>query len=312
MKFKQLILALPLACLMQLASHAVAQPAQESPLVQARQGITTKIIRQGEKFPAIPAPPAGVFERVQYKSPVGALAAYVTPKPDGNGKYPAIVWITGGDSNSLDEMWTPKPRANDQSAAAYRKKGLVLMLPSLRGGNDNPGQRESFYGEVDDVIAAADYLASLPYVDPKRIYLGGHSTGGTLAMLVAASTSKFRGVFAFGPVASASYYGSNYNYYDLKDMQEIRLRAPILWLGSVRSDMYVLEGADGGNVEDLRDMQRKNQNQAIRFREVEGKTHFSVLAPANEMIAEKIIAAAKSGGEVDISPADIREMARQK
>lgn len=312
MKFKQLIIALPLACLLQVSSNAIAQPAEGSALVQERRGFTTKIIRQGEKYPPIPAPPAGVFERVKYKSPVGPLAAYVTPKPEGNGKHPAIIWITGGDSNSLDEMWTPKSRENDQSAAAYRKPGLVLMLPSLRGGNDNPGQREGFYGEVDDVIAAADYLASLPYVDPKRIYLGGHSTGGTLAMLVAASTSKFRGVFAFGPVASASYYGKNYNYYDLKDMEEIRRRAPILWLGSVRSEMYVLEGAVGGNVEDLRDMQRKNSNPAIRFREVEGKTHFSILAPANEMIAEKIIAAARSGGEVDISPADSRELARLK
>lgn len=312
MKFKQLVLALPLACLLQLASHANAQPAQESALVQARQGFTTKIIRQGEKYPAIPAPPAGVFERVQYKSPVGALAAYITPKPEGKGKYPAIIWITGGDSNSLDEMWTPKPRENDQSAAAYRRKGLVLMLPSLRGGNDNPGQREGFYGEVDDVIAAADYLASLPHVDPQRIYLGGHSTGGTLAMLVGASTNKFRAIFAFGPVASASYYGANYNYYDLKNIEEIKRRAPILWLDAVRSDMYVLEGAVGGNVEDLHTMRQKNLNPAIRFREVAGKTHFSILAPANEMIAEKIIDAANGGEEVEITNADIRELARKK
>lgn len=312
MKFKQLILALPLVGLLHLSQGAMAQTAQEFPLVQARQGFTTNIIRQGEKYPAIPAPPAGVFERVHYKSPVGALAAYVTPKPAGNGKYPAIIWITGGDSNSLDEMWAPKPRDNDQSAAAYRKPGLVLMLPSLRGGNDNPGQRESFYGEVDDVIAAADYLASLPYVDAKRIYLGGHSTGGTLAMLVAASTSKFRGIFAFGPVASASYYGKNYNYYDLKDMEEIRRRAPILWLDSVRSPMYVLEGAVGGNTEDLHAMRRKTLNPEIRFRAIDGKTHFSILAPANEMIAEKIIDAAQGGDEVDITPADARELARSK
>lgn len=312
MKFKQLILALPLACLVQLASHANAQPAQESALVQARQGFTTKIIRQGEKYPAIPAPPAGVFDRVKYKSPVGLLSAYVTPKPAGDGKYPAIIWITGGDSNSLDEMWTPKPRDNDQSAAAYRRPGLVLMLPSLRGGNDNPGQRESFYGEVDDVIAAADYLASLPYVDPKRIYLGGHSTGGTLVLLVGASTNKFRGIFAFGPVASASYYGKNYNYYDLKDMEEVKRRAPILWLNSVRSETYVLEGAVGGNTDDLHAMRTRTLNSAVHFREVAGKTHFSILAPANEMIAEKIIDAASGGGEVEIDSADIRELARQK
>ena len=69
--------------------------------------------------------------------------------------------------------------------AAYRRAGIVMMYPSLRGGNDNPGRREGFLGEVDDILAAAEYLARESYVDPGRIYLGGHSTGGTLAMLAA-------------------------------------------------------------------------------------------------------------------------------
>jgi alpha/beta superfamily hydrolase len=311
MKIKQLFQAMPVACLL-LVSTTVARPLTDSALVQARSGFKTKIIREGEKYPAIPVPPAGVFERVHYNSPVGALAAYVTPKPEGNDKYPAIIWITGGDSNSLDAMWEPKPRDNDQSASGYRKPGLVLMLPSLRGGNDNPGRREGFYGEVDDVIAAADYLASLPYVDSQRIYLGGHSTGGTLVMLVAESTKRFRGVFAFGPVASPHNYGERYNYYDVKDMQEVARRAPILWLDSVHSPLYVLEGASGGNVQALQQMRQKNRNAAIRFMEVPNQTHFSVLAPANDMIAAKIVAAAKLGGEVEITPADITELSLRR
>jgi pimeloyl-ACP methyl ester carboxylesterase len=312
MKIKQLLRAMPLACLMHLAADVMAQPSSDSALVQARAGFTTKIIRQGEKFPALPVPPAGVFERVRYKSPAGSLAAYVTPKPEGNGKYPAIIWITGGDSSSLEDMWKPRPRENDQSAAAYRRPGLVLMLPTLRGGNDNPGRREGFYGEVDDVIAAADYLASLPYVDPQRIYLGGHSTGGTLAMLVAESTKRFRGVFAFGPVAAAHYYGEDYNYYDIKDMQEAKRRAPILWMDSVRNPLFVLEGAVGGNLQDLQEMRGKNKNKAIRFFEVANKSHFSILAPANDMIAAKIVSAANNGGEVDISPADISDLSQRR
>ena len=34
-----------------------------------------------------------------------------------------------------------------------------------------------FYGELEDLDSAREYLASLPYVDPKRIYVVGHSTG---------------------------------------------------------------------------------------------------------------------------------------
>ena len=98
--------------------------------------------------------------------------------------------------------WAPALRENDQSARGFRESGVVLMLPSLRGSNLNPGRNEFFFGEVDDVIAAANWLATRPDVDPNRIYLGGHSTGGTLALLVAESTPRFRAVFAFGPVAS--------------------------------------------------------------------------------------------------------------
>jgi hypothetical protein len=95
-------------------------------------------------------------------------------------------------------------------------------------------------------------------------------------------------------------------------MQEVKRRAPILWLDSVRSPLFVLEGSVGGNVQDLQEMRLKNRNKAISFMEVANKSHFSILAPANEMIAAKIIAAAGNGGEVDITPADISELSQRR
>src|SRR5436305_14755455 len=109
-----------------------------------------------------------------------------------------------------------------------------MMFPSLRGGNDNPGQKEGFLGEVDDVLAARDFLEKQPYVDPKRIYLGGHSTGGTLALLVAECSDRFRAVFAFGPIDDVAGYGRNSVFlpFDLSDPREINVRSPIYWLDS--------------------------------------------------------------------------------
>lgn len=258
-------------------------------LVAARQGFQTKLVRSAFDNEPVPAPPPNVFSLVQYDSAVGPLKAYVSPDPGDGAKHPAIVWITGGDCNSIGELWEPAPPDNDQTAAAYRNAGIVMMFPSLRGGNDNPGRREGFLGEVDDVIAAADHLAKRPYVDPARIYLGGHSTGGTLVLLTAECTGRFRAVFAFGPVDDVAGYGAEYLPFDASDDREVDLRSPVLWLASISSPVFVVEGARQGNVDSLRTLARTSQNPLLRCVEVPGADHFDVLAPANAVLAQKIL-----------------------
>ena len=108
-----------------------------------------------------------------YPAPSGNLAAYLSPDPGDGRKHPAIIWITGGDCNSIGDVWTPAPLDNDQTAAAYREAGIIMFFPSLRGGNNNPGVKEGFLGEVNDVLAALKYLKNQSYVDANRIYLGG-------------------------------------------------------------------------------------------------------------------------------------------
>ncbi|HEY2911443.1 MAG TPA: prolyl oligopeptidase family serine peptidase [Gemmataceae bacterium] len=262
------------------------------PLVQARVGFQTKLVRQPPPRRPVDVPPPNVFSLVKYDSPVGPLAAYVSPDPKNGKKQPAIVWITGGDCNSIDDVWSPpEPGQDDQSAAEYRRAGIVMMFPSLRGGNDNPGLREGFLGEVDDVIAAADHLAKLPYVDPERIYLGGHSTGGTLVLLVAESTSRFRAIFSFGPADLVAKYGRNNEFtpFQFTNSREFELRSPIRWLAGITSTTLVIEGSRPGNIDALNAMSRASKNPKVQFVPVLGATHFNVLVPMNRKIAQKII-----------------------
>jgi dipeptidyl aminopeptidase/acylaminoacyl peptidase len=165
--------------------------AHTSPLARARNAFKTQLSFSGSTT-AAPTPPARVFRKITYPSAVGPLGAYLSLDPQDGSRHPAIIWLTGGDCNSIDDVWGPSPSNNDQTAAAYRNTGVLMMFPSLRGGNNNPGRHEGFYGEVDDVLAAYDYLSHLPYVDSTRIYLGGHSTGGTLALLTAEFRNPFR------------------------------------------------------------------------------------------------------------------------
>lgn len=241
-------------------------------------------------FYAPDEPPPELFKLVKYRSPVGDLSAYISPDPGDQKKHPVILWLVGGFSNSIGgHLWEDADSANDQTAAAYRKAGMLMMFPSLRGGNDNPGKLEICCGEVDDVISAAKYAATLPYVDPARIYLGGHSTGGTLALLVAGSTDIFRAVICFGPVENVLGYGEDNLPFDPSNKMELIVRAPLACLAEIKTPTLVLEGTEKGNIDSLQVLRERNQNPLIRFHEIPGATHFNLLAPFNALFAKKLL-----------------------
>jgi acetyl esterase/lipase len=287
---------------------AVAANPQASPLSQARSAFKTQFSYSEDQSGA-PTPPASVFRKINYPSAVGPLAAYLSLDPQDGSRHPAIIWLTGGDCNSIGDVWSPNPRNNDQTAAAYRNAGILMMFPSLRGGNNNPGRHEGFYGEVDDVLAAYDYISRQAYVDPTRIYLGGHSTGGTLALLTAELRNPFRAVFAFGPVGDVSGYGANLLPMDFNkaDQRERTLRSPGYWLASARGAVFVIEGTGTpSNISALNAMQRVSQNAAVHFISVAGASHFSVLAPSNEVIARKILNDLPSHRQFDMTEVELQ------
>ena len=278
---------------------------QKGRLVDARAGFKTKLDAQGGARDPVPDPPPEVFRKVQYDSPAGKLAAYVSQVKDDGTKRPAIIWITGGDCNSVGDVWSDASPSNDQTASAFRAAGIVMMFPSLRGGNDNPGTKEGFLGEVDDVLAAADYLVQQPSVDPKRVYLGGHSTGGTLVLLVAECTGRFRGVFSFGPVSDVSGYDPQYLPFDQSSPREVELRSPGRWLLSIQGPTFVFEGTGQGNIESLQAMSLATKNPMVHFHPVKGANHFSILAPTNALIARKILADQGATTNIEFAEAEL-------
>ncbi|RYG63259.1 peptidase [bacterium] len=304
----------PIAALLLLALSGCSTPEagfkpEDATLPQARYGFKTKLDAPSAKGePAEAAPPA-VFTTAFYPAAAGKLKAFVTPNPKDGKKHPAIVWITGGDSNSIGDLWSPAPADNDQNATAFRQAGIVLMFPSLRGGNDNPGVKEGFLGEVDDILAATKWLAEQPYVDKTRIYLGGHSTGGTLALLVAESSKTYRNVFAFGPVGDVAGYGKESGFlpFDIKNDEEVVVRSPLYWLDSIESPTWVIEGTEEGNIDSLQEMKKESKNAKVHFLAVQGATHFDVLAPTNKLIAQKILADIGPTTNIDLNEAELTQ-----
>lgn len=263
------------------------------PLVDARAAVDTTFRRPANtELP--PTPPANVFELTTYSAPLGENRAYVTPVVEGE-RRPAILWISGGFHWVLyDGMWEAGAAENDQSAAQLLDAGVVVMRAALRGQSGNPGTPECFLGEVDDVLAAADYLASRPDVDPDRVYIGGHSTGGVLALLATASTERFAGTFALGPVADPSTYGANCPPQTL-DAEELRVRAPIHWVGDITTPTWILEGSNG-NATDIT-LFAEAGSDAVLAEDVTNLGHFDIVQPAVRLLASQL---------ATVAPEDIR------
>lgn len=266
---------------------------------QAHDAFQTKLAREENDSDPIPAPPEGLFDLVSYPSKVGDLAAYVSSDPGDGEKHPMIIWVVGGWGNGIDDFPFCYPAwDNDQTGSAFWQAGVLTMYPSFRGGCGNPGCYEALFGEVDDIVSAYEYAASLPYVDPERIYLGGHSTGGTRALLASEYTDQFRAVFCFGAVDDIRYHNNSQFTFDTEDEMEYTMRSPIHWLDDVKSPTFLIEGSDG-NAESLRNMEKTSTNDAIHCYLLEGADHFAPLAPITPLLAQKILA--DTGAECNIT-----------
>ena len=280
----------------------------EFTLPQRRREHPTKLVKAVHRTDPIPTPPEGVLEIVRYPAPLGMNAAYITPAKGADHKRPGMVWVGGGFNWGIDDSaWKAAPRDNDQSARAFREAGIVLMLPALRGASWNPGQFEGFFGEVDDVLAAADFLSKRPDVDPHRIYLGGHSTGATLALLTAESSSRFREVFAFGPVANVLRYGQQWGPFDMSDKFEVGLRSPLVFISEIVTPTIIMEGLDQGNAGSIETMRGKLGQAPVELVFAHGADHFSLLGPASEVVAKKIVGDTGAAPSISVTAAELEK-----
>lgn len=114
---------------------------------------------------------------VRYPSGDHELLAWLwLPDAAKDGPVPGLVYFHGAFALA------PKDAAAVQP---FVDAGLAVLTPALRGENGNPGRLELLYGEVDDAVAAVQWLAARPEVDGEHLYAIGHSIGGGVAAMLA-------------------------------------------------------------------------------------------------------------------------------
>src|SRR5262245_9847098 len=94
-------------CAAMLISYGVrAAPPEPGSLLAARVAFSTRHVKTDYKAdgPAT-VPPPEVFRVVRYQSPVGQLAAYLTPEPGDGQRRPAVLWAHGGFGGIGEYLW---------------------------------------------------------------------------------------------------------------------------------------------------------------------------------------------------------------
>lgn len=155
------------------------------------------------------APPGAPYtsEEVIVPGPAGALAGTLTLPKGATGRLPAVVTITGSGPEDRDEAipGVTGYRPFAQIADTLSRRGIAVLRMDDRGFGESKGTFAGATSEdfANDIRAAVRYLRSRPDIDPGRIALVGHSEGGLIAPMVAATDPRIRAIALLaGPAVS--------------------------------------------------------------------------------------------------------------
>jgi acetyl esterase/lipase len=236
-------------------------------------------------------PPGNLIKKITYSSSVGDLVAYISNPPKDHKKYPILIWARGGHGGIGRWLWE-----KDYIFDIAMKKGILVMAPSWRQDNNNPGRFSLFLGEIDDAISAIEYVKSLEYVDQNRIYMAGHSTGGTMSLLTPLASSDIRASFSIGGVADMSINTANGRYgrepYDYRKDDENYIRSATNFVHDIKNPIFYFEGSE---IESYIKMSQTMQKKAREIKapfyaySIEGSDHSRHVTPLIELITDKIV-----------------------
>jgi dipeptidyl aminopeptidase/acylaminoacyl peptidase len=180
---------------------------------------------------------------------------YVPYNLPRNGQHPAIVYVHGGPTAQTMNTF-------NRFVQYMANQGYIVIAPNYRGstGYGKEFQQANLFdmggGDLEDVLAAADWIKQTGYVDPKKLILMGGSYGGYLTMM---GVTKAPEVWAAGVpiVPFVNWFTEIQNedpvlqQSDLATMGDLEKnkalyedRSPINFVDRIKAPLYLLAGGN--------------------------------------------------------------------
>lgn len=289
----------------------ISATAQRPPLpaVMPANGGEVRLIAE-DRIPAdFPTRSLVVPRSVTFKADDGVTVyAQVFEKEGGPAQKPAVIFIHGGPPRQMLAGWHYSDYyANSYAAQQYfADRGFVALSVNYRLGigygfdfHRPPNAGAQGAAEYRDIVAAGEYLRSLPQVDSERIGVWGGSYGGYLtAMALARDSDMFAaGVDIHGVHNFADRFTGPSNRYEPTDRDQAAQigwhSSPIAYMDTWTSPVLLIHGDDDRNVRfsETVDLARRLELQGVPFEELiipDDTHHF--LRHANWMIVNKATA----------------------
>ncbi len=192
-------------------------------------------------------------------------------KPEGfdkSKKYPVLMYVYGGPgSQSVLNSWGYYDLAWYQMMA---QKGYIIVCVDNRGtgGKGEEFQKCTYLQlgkyETEDQINAANYLSSLPNIDPNRIGIWGWSYGGYMTSLcITKGADVFKIAIAVAPVTNWRNYDNIYTERFMRTPQEnadgYDNNSPTNFAKKLKGNYFIIHGSADDNVHYQNSMEFINQ-----------------------------------------------------
>ena len=137
-------------------------------------------------------------EEVRVKGPAGVLGGTLTKPKNIAGRLPVVVTITGSGQQDRDELIPVAGgvRLFRQLADTLGRRGIAVLRLDDRGLGASGGDATTATTAdfADDIRSAIAWLRARPDIDPSRIALAGHSEGGIIAPMIAATDAEIHAI----------------------------------------------------------------------------------------------------------------------